>query len=101
MYNILLALRLWGPQLQKITVCVHCDNESAVTVVRTSKTKDLFSDTCLRNLWLICATLNIDLRIKNIRDKDNTLADAFSRQQFENMGDVTWDVIPHGLFSLF
>ena len=42
MYNILLALRLWGPQLQNITVCVHCDNESAVTVVRTSKTKDLF-----------------------------------------------------------
>ena len=50
---------------------------------------------------VICATLNIDLRIKHIRGKDNTLADALSRQQFENVRDVTWDMIPHGLFFYF
>ena len=42
MYNILLALRLWGPKLWDKTMGVLCDNESVVTVVRMSKTKDNF-----------------------------------------------------------
>ena len=79
---------------------VHCGNEGAVTVVRTSKPKDNFLDICLRNLWLVCATFNIDLRIKHIRGKDNSLADALSRQKFEQLGDVTWGVTPHTLYSL-
>ena len=90
MYNILLALRLWGPELQDKTVCVHCDNKSGgVTVARTSKTRDNFLDRYLQNLWLVCATLNIDLRIKHTRGKDNNLADELSRQKFEQVGDVT------------
>ena len=56
---------------------------------------------CLQILWFVCATLNNDLRIKHIRAKDNNLADALSRQKFEEVGDVTWDVILYTLFSLF
>ena len=58
MYNILLALWIWGPELHDKTSCVHCDNESAVTVVKTDKTKDFFRS-FLRNIWPCYITICI------------------------------------------
>ena len=56
MYNVLLALRILARDLENKVVCIHCDNESAVTVIRSIKTRDSCLDTCLRNIWLTCAT---------------------------------------------
>ena len=38
MYDILLAIHLWACQLTDRVVCVHCDNESAVTVSNSGRT---------------------------------------------------------------
>ena len=59
---------------------MHCDNESAVTVSNTGRTKDPFLDLCLRYLSMLCAACNIDLRVQNIRGSDNVIADAFFRE---------------------
>ena len=55
MYNVLLALRILARDLENRVVCIHCDNESVVAVIRSNKTRDRFLDLCLRNIWLICA----------------------------------------------
>ena len=100
MCNVLLALRIWAQDLENKVVCIHCDNESAVAVIRSNKTRDRFLDVCLRNIWLICATWNIDLRVAHIKGKNNTLADALSRGKFDKLGDVTWENVSHNIFSL-
>ena len=35
-YNVLLAVRLWKEEFADRVVCVHCDNESAVTIRQDS-----------------------------------------------------------------
>ena len=95
MYNILLAIRISASELTDRVVCVHCDNESAVTVSNTGRTKDPFLDLCFRHLSMLCAACNIDLRVQHIRGSDNVIADALSRGKYNQFGKVTWEVIPY------
>ena len=46
-YNVLLAIQLWASDLTNKTVCVHCDNQSVVTVINSGKSRDLFLDLCI------------------------------------------------------
>ena len=48
-------------------------------MVKTSKTKDPFLAACIHNIWLMAATLDIDLKIKHVRGTDNGVADPLSR----------------------
>ena len=79
MFNILLALRVWGHNWRNSIVEIHCDNLAVVQVVTTSKTKDPFLAACIRNIWLLTATQDIDLRISHIKGVVNTIADLLSR----------------------
>ena len=81
-------------------VSIHCDNESAVAVIRSNKTRDRFLDIGLRNICLICASWNIDLKVAQIKGKEKTLADALSRCKFDKFGEVTWENVPQEIFSL-
>ena len=49
---VLVGVRLWGKRYAGQKVQIYCDNESAVTVINSSRTKDKFMATCLRELWL-------------------------------------------------
>ena len=101
MYNILLAVRLWATDFIDRVICVHCDNESAVTVCNTGKTRDPFLDLCLRHLTMVCASFNIDLRVQHIRGKANTVADALSRGKLDQLGEVSWEVVNASLYPVF
>ena len=79
MFNILLALRVWGHYWSNSIVEMHCDNLAVVQVVTNSKTKDSFLAACIRNIWLLTATLDIDLKILHIKGVANTVADSLSR----------------------
>ena len=110
MFNILLALRTWGDFWQHCTVSLFCDNLAVVQVVETSKTKDPFLAACIRNIWLITATLDINLEVSHIRGADNHIADLLSRlysQKFVNnslyadlQANYTWHKVPISHFSL-
>ena len=110
MFNILLALRTWGDFWQHSTVSLFCDNLAVVQVVETSKTKDPFLAACIRNIWLITATLDINLEVSHIRGADNQIADLLSRlysQKFVNnslyadlQANYTWHKVPISHFSL-
>ena len=76
LYNILLAIRLWAFDLTNKVVCVHCDNESAVTVANTGKTRGPFLDLCIRHLAMLCVRFNIDVMVRHIKGVDNIIGNA-------------------------
>ena len=79
MLNLVIALRVWGSSWQHKHLKVHCDNLGVVQVVKTGKTKDPFLALCIRNIWLLTASYDIDLDISHIPGRFNIIADALSR----------------------
>ena len=79
MWNIVIALRVWGHFWKHSSIVVNCDNEACVHVIATSRTKDPFLALCIRNLWLITAFYDISLQVHHIRGKNNIRADILSR----------------------
>ena len=65
-------------------VLISCDNQSAVTVCCSGRTKDPFLNACLHALWLQTARFNISLRVAYTPGRDNTVADALSRGKFQS-----------------
>ena len=52
-FNIVLALRLWGQFWANASVCVRCDNLAVVQVVQNYKTKDNILASCMRLKYLV------------------------------------------------
>ena len=93
MYNIVVALRLWAHEWQNSVISIKCDNESAVSVCNSGKTRDTFLNLCLYEFWLLICRYNVDLRVSHIKGRDNVLVDALSRNKLEKVGSVTWENI--------
>jgi hypothetical protein len=55
MLAVLLGVRLWGHYCAGMKVQIYCDNEAVVSVINSSRTRDSFLGTCLRELWLVVA----------------------------------------------
>ena len=79
MLNILVALRKWHKFWAHSKVQIFCDNLAVVLVTASGKTKDPYLAACLRNLWLITATCDIDLEVNHIPGTHNNWADFLSR----------------------
>ena len=77
---ILLAFRKWEAHLSGTTVQVRSENEATVITIKTGSTRNLFIADCIRELWFICATEDIDLLISHIPGKDNNIADMLSHR---------------------
>ena len=67
MLNILVALRIWKEFWRHSTVKTFCDNKALVQVAESSKTKDPYLAACIRNIWLLTATYDIDLKVQHIQ----------------------------------
>ena len=98
MYNIVIALRVWAHEWQNSVISIKCDNESAVSVYNSGKTRGTFLNLCLYELWLLICKYNIDLHVSHIKGKDNVLADALSRNKLEKVGPVTWENMTDSLY---
>ena len=107
---MLVALRVWGKLWTSTQVLLFCDNEAVDQVIGSSKTKDPFLAACLRNIWLITASYDIDINIRHIAGVQNNLADALSRwfsphrikEKILNhlLNNCKWDKVPHNFFDL-
>ena len=62
MLNVVVDLRLWATEWAYSAVKLFCDNLAVVQVVQTRKTRDSFLAACIRNIWLLMATYDIDFR---------------------------------------
>ena len=94
MYNVVIALKVWANDWENKTVCVYCDNESTVTVCNKGATRDPFLNKCLHEIWLVAAVHNITLRVAHIPVKLNGVADALSRNTFQQSKDTIWEQVP-------
>ena len=79
MLNVVVALKVWANAWSNKIIDLHCDNLAVVQVLTSSRTTDTILATCARNVWLICAIFNIQLRVWHIPGKNNHIADLLSR----------------------
>ena len=79
MINLVVAFRLWAKHWRHSSIHIYCDNEVVVQVVASSKTKELFLAACIRNIWLLKAIHDVDLRIFHIKGFHNNKADLLWR----------------------
>ena len=110
MLNIVIALRTWGHLWQHGSISIRCDNLRVVHVVKTGKTRDPILALCVRNIWLLTASYDIDLVITHIPGSKNVIADILSRLYSDKsvnhdiltdlQQNCTWDRIPANYFDL-
>ena len=79
MINLVVAFRLWGKFWMHSSIHIYCNNEAVVQVVASHKTRDLFLDAYIRNIWPLKAIFHVDLHIFHIRGFHNNKADLLSR----------------------
>ncbi len=76
---VLVAVRLWVYRYPGAKVQIFCDNEAAVRVINSSRTRDEFMGSCLRELWLEVCNYKFELRAVHLPGEENRLADWLSR----------------------
>ena len=74
---------IWGRQWQSQRVMAYCDNEAAVSVVNSGYSRDPQMMQLLRSLFFIAAWHGITVGATHIPGRDNTLADAISRNHMD------------------
>ena len=79
LYTIVIAVKTWASKLYELCVLIACDNEAATIAINSGKSRDPFMQQCLRELWLISAVNEFEIRAVHIPGRDNTLADWLSR----------------------
>ena len=89
MLNILVALRVWTIFWRHSTVWIFCDNKAVVQVAESGKTKDPYLAACIRNIWLLIATYDIDLIVEHIQGSHNIIADCLSRLYSDKTTNLT------------
>ena len=77
--NVLVAIRLWSKIWKNQTLKFFCDNAAVVSVLNTGKTRDPILATICRNIFMLCAESDIELKFAHIRGEKNTIADLLSR----------------------
>ena len=76
---VLVGARIWGDRFSGLKIRIYCDNISVVHVINSSKTKDPFMATCLRELWLVVSQYKFELSAVHLPGEENRVADWLSR----------------------
>ena len=79
MYNICVAVKVWGPQWAPTTVRIACNNQAVVNVLNSGRTKCPHLASIARNIFMEVAAHDIQLTVVHIPGKDNQVADLLSR----------------------
>ena len=79
MLAILIGVRFWGKYCSRGKIQIFCDNEACVRVINSSRTRDPFLATCLREIWLEVSLFGFELRAVHLPGVDNRVADWLSR----------------------
>ena len=77
--TVIVCAKLWGQHWGGQRITVYCDNLAAVTVINSSRSKDIFMQACIRELWFIAAKHSFEIRAAHISTTDNRIPDHLSR----------------------
>ena len=88
MYNILVALKIWGGAWKNQKVNIKCDNQAVVSILNTGRSSDKLLCTLARNILFLCACNDIHLTVIHVLGKNNIIADTLSRWFENNMAPI-------------
>ena len=77
--TLVVALKLWGQSFAGLRIKLFCDNEFSVTVINSGKTRDEFSQACIREICWLCANFECEVRAVHLPGVQNRLPDLLSR----------------------
>jgi hypothetical protein len=80
---LILAIMVWGSQLARSRILVHCDNEAVNAVMKSGTSKNKIVMPLLCFLVFCCLEKDITVFTDYIRSADNMGPDMLSRQKVE------------------
>ena len=83
LFAIWVAVHTWGEEWANKHILFFTDSLSMTQVWQTGTSKDKVVMRLVRKIFMVTARLNINLTMKHIPGKENTLADKLSRLQVE------------------
>ncbi|KAI8496774.1 scavenger receptor [Branchiostoma belcheri] len=105
---IVIAARKWAPRWCGQRIVVHCDNMACVHVLNSGRARDRELLQCARELWLLAATFEFQVKATHIQGSHNRIADHLSRwhlsayhsQQFKSLTRHQTTCVPIDLIRL-
>lgn len=76
---VIVSCKVWGDQWSGSRILIQCDNEPTVSVINNQKAGDPFMQSCLRELFFICAKYDFEVRAIHIPGVSNRIPDFLSR----------------------
>ena len=98
---IIVALRLWGPQLTGRHLLIRSDNNSAVLAINNHRSHSLLTQQCLRIIWFLCASFDLDIQAEHIPGFINEIADLLSRWYQDPQAEEKFYALPDADQFLF
>ncbi len=80
---IVIATVLWGREWRDRTVLARCDNTAVVSIIGKGSSRDREAMHLARCLAFVQAEFEVALVASHIREVENVLADALSRNEFD------------------
>ena len=79
LFVLVMAVKSWAPKFAGSRFQISCDNDAAVQVVRSGRTRDAFMQRCLRQLFLTSSRYDLNLHVSHIPGVHNVFADCLRR----------------------
>ena len=77
--NVVVATKVWGNKWRGHSIEIKCDNMNACLAVKTGRSRDDYIQHCVRELFVLTVSYDIDLVIVHWPGKQMVRADALSR----------------------
>jgi len=82
--SIIACLKMWALYFRGKRIRIMCDNKTSVTVINTGKSRNSFLQNCLRELCLIAAIHEFEVRAVHLAGPENRIADFLTRWHLSN-----------------
>ncbi len=79
MLALMVCMKLWCSNWKGKRIRVLCDNQTSVIVLNTGRTRDPFLQACLREICMLAATAEFEVRARHIPGDTNRIPDLLSR----------------------
>ena len=76
---IVVCLKTWSSKLRYKRIKIFCDNFVSVQVINTGKSRNIFHQSCLREICFVAAVHDFEIRAVHISSCDNRISDYLSR----------------------
>jgi len=77
--TIIIALKLWGPELKGKRFVINCDNATSVSVLNSGRAHEEFLQCCAREMAFLACKFEFEYKVVHIAGIDNRLPDFLSR----------------------